>query len=378
MSAALMHQSHFVEAHDILFFRGNKLFGEAGSFGDLAMPPSPSVISGALRSSLLSHDRFSFSDFKTIAHPALGTASAPGSFVVRGFSLARRMNGSVEPVFALPADLTVVNDEMQGLEVRKATPQKVHKKLQSSSMAEFLPILAESERTKALKGFWLDHKGWKAYLNGEKVLGSHLVPTNKLWLTESRVGIGMSTKTGAVEDGKLFTSEAICPLTDVGFVVHTSGADLSELHTLRFGGDGRAARIKTLQPNQLITPEPDYEKIATSKRLKLVLTSPGLFEEGWKPTGVNQEWRLELGNVKGQLVCAAVSQNEVVSGFDLARWMPKPAERAVSTGGTYWLGNVEASAADLRKLAKTGLWNEQAHNTARRVEGFNAVAVCAW
>ncbi len=39
MSAALLEQLHFVRAHDILFFRGNKLFGDAGSFGDVVMPP---------------------------------------------------------------------------------------------------------------------------------------------------------------------------------------------------------------------------------------------------------------------------------------------------------------------------------------------------
>ena len=46
---------------------------------------------------------------------------------------------------------------------------------------------------------------------------------------------------------------------------------------------------------------------------------------------------------------------EVVSGFDLARREPKPAQRVAPTGGLNWLDEIEATPEQLRKLAETGL-----------------------
>ena len=47
-----MATTHFIEPVDILFLRGNRLFGDAGSFGESLTPPWPSVVAGALRSGL--------------------------------------------------------------------------------------------------------------------------------------------------------------------------------------------------------------------------------------------------------------------------------------------------------------------------------------
>ena len=78
------------------------------------------------------------------------------------------------------------------------------------------------------------------------------------------------------------------------------------------------------------------------------------------------------------MVCAAVPRAEVVSGFDLARWQPKTAQRAVSAGSVYWIEGLEADAAALGKLAEHGLWPESVDNPSRRAEGFNRVTVAAF
>ena len=48
-----MSTSVFIEPLDVLFLRGNKLFGDPGSFGEAMIPPWPSVAAGALRSRML-------------------------------------------------------------------------------------------------------------------------------------------------------------------------------------------------------------------------------------------------------------------------------------------------------------------------------------
>ncbi len=331
---------------------------------------------------MLSHDNISFTDFKTIAHLGLGSATDPGEFAVQSFSLAREANQKVEPIYAVPADLLITNNGRGQFEIRKALPAQVHSKLVSSAVTEQMAIVCETERSKAAQGYWLNQQGWQAYLYGDAVLPTHLIATSDLWLTESRIGIGLNNATGSADDGKLFTSQAICPKNNVGFVVRTRGADFSGIAALRLGGDGRAAHLIPLQSQDMLQAEPDYEKLASTKQVKLVLTSPGLFEAGWLPTGATRDStnavQFNLGGISGKLVCAVASRSEIVSGFDLVTRAPKQALRAVATGSVYWLADVQASAAQLRKLANRGLWNEPAHNKHRQVEGFNAVALSAW
>lgn len=102
--------SCFIEPLDVLFFRGNQLFGEPGSYGEALMPPWPSVAAGALRTRILAADRIDMAAFAAgqVPHPQLGTPQAPGSFVLQAFGVARKPEGGdVELLMPLPADLVV-------------------------------------------------------------------------------------------------------------------------------------------------------------------------------------------------------------------------------------------------------------------------------
>jgi CRISPR-associated protein Cmr3 len=54
--------SVFIEPLDVLMLRGNKLFGDPGSYGESLVPPWPSVAAGAIRSAVLARegDAFAF------------------------------------------------------------------------------------------------------------------------------------------------------------------------------------------------------------------------------------------------------------------------------------------------------------------------------
>jgi CRISPR-associated protein Cmr3 len=101
-----------------------------------------------------------------------------------------------------------------------------------------------------------------------------------------------------------------------------------------------------------------------------VLTTPGIFANGWRlPT--DQAGRFSAGEVRGRVVAAQVARSQVVSGWDLAKWQPKPAERVAPTGSVYWLDELEASEESLFALQAQGLWPEGHIDAARRAEGFN-------
>lgn len=372
----------FIEPLDVLFLRGNKLFGGPGSYGECLVPPWPSVAAGAIRSRMLVDDGVDLSEFSRghIEHPALGTPGNPGVFILAGFYLAKKeTNGKVNLLQQAPSDLTFTSDNTGTLSVNGLYPQVVN--LPSSYPLGHLPVLAQGrQRKKPESGYWLTRAGWSAYLQGQTPTADQLVHSSALWSTDSRVGIGMNAATRSVDQGKLFTAQALSLKTGVGFVAAVQGAQPPTQGLLRFGGDGRGAVIMNAGMD---LPEPDYQAISQAGRCRLVLTTPGLFPEGWTLPGTGADSRITLpGGITAKLVSAAVQGAEILSGWDLAgkngRGQPKTAQRVAPTGSVYWLDNVKATPEALRKLAENGLWNEPCEDPVRRAEGFNRCAIAAW
>lgn len=393
----------FIEPLDALFLRGNKLFGDPGSYGECLIPPWPSVAAGAIRSRMLVDRKIDFAKFaqsKESNDKELGTPENPGSFTLTSFNLARRTNSGVEILVSPPADLVITKSATScedqnhlSLEVRCLRPQTID--IPSSFPLPLLPVLTQEKRIKAESGYWLTQAGWSSYINGITPSTEHLVHSSKLWSFDARVGIGMSAETRSVEEGKLFSTQAlvlykrgdriniergsgtiqICDY-DVGFLAGISGATPPNGGLLRFGGDGRGASIAVANFH---SPEPDYQAIAQTGRCRLILTTPGLFPNGWNLPGTDNGNRVVLpGGITARLASAAVPRFEIISGWDLAAQHPKPAQRVAPTGSVYWLDELQATPEALRKLVENGLWQDPCEDKIRRAEGFNRVAIAAW
>lgn len=371
----------FIEPLDVLFLRGNKVFGDPGSYGECLVPPWPSVAAGAIRSRMLVDDGVDLPAFgrNQVDHPSLGTPADPGSFLLAGFYLARQQHGSTEVLLPPPADLVVsrYSDAAGALAVHSLRPLTLPAQLQCSFALERPPVLAQgAARSKPESGYWLTQDGWASYLLGNTPTAGQLVHASELWTYDPRVGIGMDAGTRSVEDGKLFTTQALVLHAGVGFVAAVQGAQAPAHGLLRLGGDGRAAAIA---PVQVQLPAADYAQIAQAGRCRLVLTSPGLFPAGWALPGTQADGRISLpGGISARLVSAAVPRAETLSGWDLAKWQPKAAQRVAPAGSVYWLEELQASPEALGKLAQSGLWAEPCEDAARRAEGFNRCAIAAW
>lgn len=381
MSAA---EVRFLEPLDVLFLRGNKLFGDPGSYGESLVPPWPSAAAGALRSRMLADERIDMAAFSRgeINHPTLGTPKQPGTFTITAFHLARKKaDGSVELLIALPADLVVAEDEQGVPVVRMLTPTMPAPGLASSAPLPLMPVLAEDRRSKPASGYWLSEAGWQRYLSGKTPLPEQLVKSSMLWSLDHRVGIGLDANTRGAADGRLFSVQAIAMQAGVGFLVAVTGAMPPVSGSIRLGGDGRGAVVSSIE-NAL--PKPDYAAIAQARRCRLVLTTPGIFAKGWLPHGggkcsADGSVPFALHGVSGRIISAAVPRAEIVSGWDLANWQPKPAQRVAPTGSVYWLELDEDVSPDaLRKLAETGLWGDACEDAFRRAEGFNRITLAAY
>lgn len=374
----------FLEPLDVLLLRGNKLFGDPGSFGESLMPPWPSVAAGALRSRLLADDAVDIGDFVTgkVTHPSLGTPSNPGAFTVTEFHLARRYeDGRVERLYVPPVDLVIRGDDAgEPVAIHPLKPTKISDALLSSMPFALLPVLAEHKRSKPLSGYWLTEEGWKKYLAGMVPEVSDLVSAFKLWSIDQRIGVGLDAATRRAAEGRLFSVQAVAlkkrvypndSRCDIGFLVGAAGAKLPKSGALRLGGDGRSAIIHAVDVSGL---EPNFESIIKNGRCKMVLTTPGIFQNGWLPTGITQrggEYAFDLHGVEARLICAAVPRAEVISGWNLAEERPKTALRAAPAGSVYWLEDLVASPESLKALVSKGLWSVKCEDPIRRAEGYN-------
>lgn len=368
----------FLQPLDVLFLRGNKLFGDPGSFGESLIPPWPSAVAGALRSLMLAADRVDPAAFArgSVHHPVLGTPTEPGPFRLSAFHVARETAaGAVEVLIEPPADLMVTRDERGRPHVNRMTPAALPKGLTASAPLPLVPILGESSPSKPASGYWLSQRAMSDYLRGRTPMPTDLVETAALWRIDTRIGIGLDAARRCADDGKLFSTQAVAFCPQTGFLVGIDGANPPAEGVLRLGGDGRGAALRMIA---FEPPATDLAAIAEAGRCRILLTTPGIFPAGWHPFCAAADGRFELRGVRGRLVSASVPRAQTVSGWDLARWQPKPAQRAAPCGSVYWIDELEATTESLGKLAEAGLWPEPCEHPQRRAEGFNRFTFAVW
>jgi CRISPR-associated protein Cmr3 len=386
----------FIRPLDVLYLRGNKLFGGPGDHAEALMPPWPSVLSGAIRSAMLARsgaDLGCFTDedathTDTELAEVLGTPIEPGSFRVTFVGLGREVGASRELLVPLPADLVVFErkSEKDGTTggAGKSTPRHVERlslvdpaalNVSTSIPLARLPVLASAEREKPASGYWLTGQGLATYLNGGTPKLDHLVHRRDLWQTDARLGIARSRDSYTGIPGKIYTTDTVALTPGVGFVVGIDGCPESLLPVstlLRLGGDGRGAEVTRWEG-----PTPRHEPAKAGEPFVALLTTPGLFPSGWRPP-----------ESVARLLAAAVPQAETVSGWDLAAHRPKPAQRAVPAGAVYYFDQVKGDPNRYPQMVWE-LVQEQlvqgggpaAWDTVwkqRQAEGFNNLLVGAW
>lgn len=373
-------QYRAITALDVLNFRGNKNFGEAGEHGESQMPPQPSIFAGALRSYWLAEQKVDLHQFKNAQHLAdpvlnvqLGTPTKPGSFRVQQLCLAKINNHQLTDIYIpVPADVLALEKSTHVLQ-----PLTMPKGIATSGvLPQQAALKAKAEKPKG--GQWLNKAGIAAYLQGQPLNeATHLIASANLWKTDERLGIALDTQKRTAEEGKIYTTESIAMNEEIGFLVAITGAEnYPESGNLRLGGDGRAAQMSVCNGAM---PAPDWQKIESQKRFKIILTTPALFNEGWHwgqelaPTKL----QVKIGNGTATLVSAAVNRFGVISGWDLAKWQPKDAQRITPTGSVYWLENYTGNIASLQQQLDEGIALDTLE-ISRRAEGYNNFMIANW
>jgi CRISPR-associated protein Cmr3 len=126
------------------------------------------------------------------------------------------------------------------------------------------------------------------------------------------------------------------------------------LHPL--GGERRLAHWQATAREPWQAPEAIVNGLEHARSVRMVLATPAIFANGWRPGWVGEDLTCSLlgGAVKMKLTGVAIRRWRPVSGWRLehsAKWRrgPKAVQRATPAGGVYFFQVISGDAADLAK-----------------------------
>ena len=345
---------------DVLFFRDGRPFGPSTRAGGTL--PTPQTLWGALITALLTRHR---ADLSALAHvmkqqpdfAAAAASAAPdlrwlGELCLRGPWLARR-NGHqpLEIFYPVPATLHRFKDDCANsaapssrgtarspfpTEPPRPTPCVTLRPLPadralpgwsaSGPHSTNRPLWTRAGgATEPAKGF-LDQDTMRAFLKGETIDAGTVLSGDCLFQSDERTGIEIDADRLTAAESKIYGARFLSLKPGIVFYAEAilpgdaPPNALDGLDVLAWGGEGRRVRVERLPP-QPTGPTP-----RAGEKPMLVLTTPGLFDDGWRPKCLADA-----------LVAAAVPERLAVSGWDLARGGPKPNRFAAPAGSVYFL-----------------------------------------
>lgn len=332
-----------VDPLDVLFFRDGRPFGPSTRAGGGL--PSPQTLWGALTTALLTRRGCKFDVLRKAVRSrpdwADAVARACGddqrwiaAIRLRGPWLARRQAangrsaGAPELLFPTPATLHVPKKRSAAppTALRPLPNTKMLPGWPSTSVHNLRPLWSTGdEPTQPARGF-LTEDGSRAFLAENRLPAEALLPAEKLYQFDRRTGIAIDADRltsaesqiyGAsflsLAPGMVFYAEALFPS-------EAPEQPLAGIDIVAWGGEGRRAML------EIVPARREPATLPPGKKPLLLLTTPGLFDDGWKPKCLD-----------GLLVAAAVPERLPVSGWDLARDGPKPNRFAAPAGSVYFL-----------------------------------------
>lgn len=359
-----------------LLFRDGKPFSAAAGTETAArsLPmPLPSTLAGFIRTQIGSGSHWSWNQ-----HDLEKSHTIP---------VAGLLTRGEQPVFPAPRDAVIYKDGDGNKQIMRLRPLSTLNGAGTDAPDGVRPL----EVTQDLKpetgyAYWMQ-ADMTTWLKGETPNAATLENIEGLPL-ETRVHVGIDSKSGAADDGQLFSVAYRSFESNNDGKHHTwsirarvklpDGTRLSQLG--HFGGERRVATLTERSDDHLWRCPPDLrEAVLGSTRLKLTLATPAIFAHGWKPAWLTSTDSANMP--KGlfdaglELIGAAVGRREPVSGWNMRENQAKAVRYMVPAGSVYffkipegkqkqilenWLKPVSDNEQDRKDgfgLALWGVWN---------------------
>lgn len=350
--------------------------------------PLPSVLAGSLRTALGKSAKRDFS-----------VETAKDLLQVEAAGPLPQADG--QTYFPAPDDC-VVHPEQGPL---RALPQAAYRGGCDWPERGLLPVQVQTPddfKPEVAPAWWPEER-YGAWLAGENVeLDDRFLSAPEI---ESRMHVRIDPNAGAAEESQLFTTSALAltylprygysssrlrssRFAGISLAARVRAGDwaghaavkLDALHTL--GGERRLAHWKTAaETNAWNCSERVRGALATASRVRMVLATPAIFRDGWKPGWLNDELVGAPPDAKVtlRLVGVSIRRWQAVSGWSLAELPgqprgPKPVKRMVPAGGVYFFDVVDRKASDLAER-----WLEPVSDEKQdRRDGFGLATWGIW
>lgn len=215
-------------------------------------------------------------------------------------------------------------------------------------------------RPRPLKDAWLEGEDLRRLLAGD--LPAKRIPSCELWEDEPRLGIGRDIEQRTAAESLLYQTRHIRPHKNVRVSVEVAGI-AEELQpgagTIRFGGEGRPARVETRPTGPRLDPPPTAPPDA--RGIVLIALTPADLSQDWKPPGFGVAedehgatvWRGEIEGVPLTLTSAALQKSFREGGWNLAENKPRAARGLVPAGSSWFCRIEDGGATELDDAVRT-------------------------
>lgn len=378
-----------LEPVDVWSFRDGRPFDVGEAFEARSMfPPSPWSTLGCIRTALLRQhcgdperyagrprgDRCPVCDQGPChALPVVGEAGGQPPFTV-GPPLPCRRGDRTELLFPCPADVVKADKADKGQAALHLLAPLTLPDGAARSSPDLMPVgVPVAEDIKPLVGHYVTARELEAWSRGEAQgkAPADDDPEDRIFLRESRVGIGIAPGRNAVETGHLYVRDTIRLRENFALAVPCD-RDLGLAGEVgRLGGDGRLVRFAGADQ----AAWPAIPKIQ-GPRVKLCFGSPT-----WVREGANaRSWRRMLLERCGdgldlRVVAIAVSGSPALGGWDLQKQQPREMRRLLGAGSVIF---IEVRDGDPGRLVEAVHGQHLCDDPAMAAAGFGLAFAGGW
>ena len=203
---------------------------------------------------------------------------------------------------------------------------------------------------------------------------------------EERIHVKIEPGSQTAEDGQLYATVGLRLDEGISLVAGARSAKerlsgvldrLDRHHPL--GGERRLSHWKTVDGDSLWNvPDPVAGKLDQTDQIRMVLATPAIFNDGWKPGWLGDDLcgtPPGCSNLKMKLVSAIVDRWRPISGWDYETLGPKPVRRMVPAGSVYFLKVIEGKQEELPR----SLWLQSVCDDEQdRRDGFGLSVWGVW
>jgi CRISPR-associated protein Cmr3 len=118
------------------------------------------------------------------------------------------------------------------------------------------------------------------------------------------------------------------------------------------------------------------ESIVATRRARLLLLTPAIFENGYLPGWSGGSWPLG-GDVEATVRAAAVPRPAILSGWNLETGRPKPTRRLAAAGSVYFL-ELQGTDEAIHQWCDAAWLGCVSDDEQDRRDGFGLAALGTW